>query len=88
MCTVSILDYIFTKSIDNIIVYGHAVSVEEVEAKNFVLYIGHLGRREPVVQPTISSMKEVALEAHTFGVDSSVGYGGDGGTECQYCFCE
>ena len=24
---------------------------EEVEAKNFVLYIGHLGQRELVVQP-------------------------------------
>ena len=51
ICTVSILDYTFTKSIDNIIVYGHAVSAEEVEAKNFVLNIGHLGRRELVVQP-------------------------------------
>jgi hypothetical protein len=25
-----------------------------VEAKNFVLNVGHLGRREPVVQPAIS----------------------------------
>jgi hypothetical protein len=29
------------------------------------------------VQPPISRMKEVALEAHAFGVDGSSGYGGD-----------
>ena len=53
------LDYIFTKSIDNLIVCGHAVSAEEVEAMNFVLNIGHLWDVcEPVVQPTISRMKE------------------------------
>jgi hypothetical protein len=28
--------------------------VREVAAKNFVLNVGHLGRREPVVQPAIS----------------------------------
>ncbi len=32
--------------------------IGEVEAKNFVLNIGHLWEvREPVVQPTISGMK-------------------------------
>jgi hypothetical protein len=52
----------------------------EAEAKNFVLNIGHLWDVcELVVQPTISRMKEVALEAHTFGVDGCVGYGSDGG---------
>jgi hypothetical protein len=46
------------------------VLAEEVEAKNFVLNIGHLwDGRELMVQPTISRMKEVALEAHAFGVD-------------------
>src|SRR5215213_7638590 len=35
--------------------------VREVAAKNFVLYVGHLGRREPVVQPATSQAKEVAL---------------------------
>jgi hypothetical protein len=38
------------------------VNLIEVEAKDFVLNIGHLGRREPVVQPTISRMKEVELK--------------------------
>ena len=53
ICAISVLYYIFTKSIDNLIVYGHAVSAEEVEAKNFVLYLGHLwDGRELVVQPT------------------------------------
>ena len=28
--------------------------VREVAAKNFVLNVGHLGRREPMVQPAIS----------------------------------
>jgi hypothetical protein len=32
-----------------------------VEAKNFVLYIGHLGRGESVVQPVISRVRSVAL---------------------------
>jgi hypothetical protein len=51
----------------------------EVEALNFVLNIGHLWDVcEPVVQPATSSKKEVALEAHTFGVDGGPTYGGDG----------
>jgi hypothetical protein len=37
------------------------VLAREVEAKNFVLNIGHLERRELVVQPPISHMKEVPL---------------------------
>ena len=49
----------------------------EIEAVNFVLYIGHLGRREPVVQPTMSRMKEVAHQAFTYGVCGDGGYGGD-----------
>jgi hypothetical protein len=34
------------------------VVVREIEAKNFVLKIWHLGRREPVVQPTIQKERE------------------------------
>src|ERR671920_1094861 len=57
--------------------WGCRVNLIEVEALNFVLYIGHLGWREPVVQPAISRMKEVAHEAH-LGVDhGGVSYGGN-----------
>ena len=49
----------------------------EVEAKNFVLNIGHLWEvRELVVQPTLSRIKEVALEAHLFVVGGNCTYGG------------
>jgi hypothetical protein len=42
---------------------------EEVEAKNFILNIGHLwDGRELVVQPTISRMKEVSLVKRIFTV--------------------
>src|SRR5215213_9332025 len=34
----------------------------EVEAKNFILYVGHLGCREPVVQPATSEKGEVSVE--------------------------
>jgi hypothetical protein len=34
----------------------------EVEARNFVLNIGHLGRREPVVQPTTSSQGRLRMK--------------------------
>jgi hypothetical protein len=34
----------------------------EVEARNFVLNIGHLGRREPVVQPNTSSQGRLRMK--------------------------
>jgi hypothetical protein len=36
-------------------------------------------RREPVVQPTISRMREVALEAHLYGIGGSGTYSDDDG---------
>jgi hypothetical protein len=37
-----------------------SVMVGKAGAKKFVLYMGHLGRREPAVQPTTFEKKEVA----------------------------
>jgi hypothetical protein len=51
----------------------------EVAAKNFALDVGHLGRREPVVQPATSQAKEAAHEAHLFGPGTDGGHGGDDG---------
>ena len=52
----------------------------EVEAKNFVLNIGHLWDVcEPVVQPTISRMEEVAHEAHLYAFGGNGDNGGYGG---------
>jgi hypothetical protein len=56
----------------------------EVAAKSFVLYVGHLGRSEPVVLPATQT-KEVAHEALYFGF----GGGGDGGDDgCAASFCQ
>ena len=56
------------------------VLAEEGEAKNFVLNIGHLwDGRKLVVQPTLSRMKEVALEALHFGSCGNGDIGGYGG---------
>jgi hypothetical protein len=38
------------------------VVTREVEAKNFVLNIGHLGRREPVVQPASSEERGLRVK--------------------------
>src|SRR5215208_6103575 len=54
---------------------------------NFVLNVGHLGRREPVVHPATPKEKEVAREAHTFGVVDGVSCGGDDGGYCSSGFC-
>ncbi len=47
------------------------VMLTAVEARNFVLHIGHLGRRELRGAPDYPKAREVALEAY-----SSAGYGG------------
>ena len=45
-------------------VFPVMILAREVEAKNFVLNIGHLGRREPVVQPTTLTQGGCTYEAH------------------------
>ena len=41
-------------NIDTLYFLGHGRRRREVAARNFVLNIGHLGWREPVVQPATS----------------------------------
>jgi hypothetical protein len=43
----------------------------EVGAKNFVLYIGHLGRRESVVQPAAKDHKRSGGRFFVFGESES-----------------
>jgi hypothetical protein len=79
ICRLCNVDYIFTKSVDNLIAYGHGVSIR---GRGFELRPESRApkeRREPVVQPPISRMKEVALEAHLVGYVGSGPYGGNGG---------
>jgi hypothetical protein len=66
-------------ALDGCATSGHGVA-EEIEAKNFVLYIGHLGRSESLVQPTTSKKEGgSACEALHYG---SWGNGDNGGYGC------
>ena len=66
--------------------YAVMFSVGEVEAKTFALNVGHLrGERSQWCNRLLQKVREVAREAHTFGVDGSPSYGSDDAGDRSSC---